>query len=314
MEAGAIIQRAQRLAGRVDPDFDDRSYQYLNEAMEEWATEFPWSTLHGTLELPADGSQYLYVPNHVLSVRSVMDLTHFSPVEARGSWDREAPVEFVQGSAGPAVWWIEDGLAAAIRQPSGPLSVVCSATDSSTACVSGLIQNTAYSGTALEFTQFTETISFAAATGATLSTVFYDIQEFGKTERTTGEVRLCDSTGVISAITPAQFSAQFRRLKFLYRPPAGTVMRLQVINRPAPVYLPNHVPHSAIDPNYLIWFIAGLIHKSTGQDQRAGICIARANEILRKRIKVENTHGDRDWTAAPDAAYWTHERMNRWEY
>lgn len=313
MEAAAIIERAQRLANRVDVDFDDRCYQFINEALEEFALAHPWSTLHRVITLPCTGDAHLIIPQHVLAVRWMIDETNKYPINPKEGWDREAPDAYVEATVGNAFWWQEIGMVPAIRDGSGPLSIVCSYSEAGVAYVAGTVENTAYSGTANHYSLLDEQVSFAAATGVTLTNRFVEIATFGKSSRTTGELRLFDSTGLLSVIPPREFSAGYRRLRLLYKPSGGTLIRMGVLQKPPQIYQAGQVLPVQVNPNYVIWYVAGCIHKALGQEQRAALCMQKAIEILDKRIRFENNFGDRDWGASPDSDYWTHEDNMAWD-
>lgn len=315
MEASKIIERAQRLANRVDPDFDDRCYQFLNEGMREWALTHPWATLHRTIDLTCDGSSTLVLPPYVLSIRSFADKSNKHAIDAHGNWDRQAVSAYMAGTSGAARWWQPDGVQAVFRQPTvqGYVSVRSNVSEAHTAYVAGIVFDSTYSGTAGEYRVEQETLDYLSATGATSSNQYEEILSFGKSARSNGRLDLfSDGDRLLSSIPADQYEQPYRRVKFLFIPTAGTIMRTEVILNPPEIHEQHQHPHPSVDSEYLVWYVAALIHRSMGQEQRSMMAMAQATAKLNRKANFEQLFGDRDWGSAPDYVYWTHENDMAW--
>jgi hypothetical protein len=315
MEAFRIVRRAQRLANRVDTDFDDRGYEFLNEAVREWALTHPWSTLHKEVDLTYDGGTHLVLPPYVLSVRFLVDASNKNQVDNIGDWDRRSTPAFVNRTAGSASWWQEDGVQPVLRQPSEAsyVSVLSTVSESSTAYIAGSVFNSSYSGTAGEYEIVQETIDYNSATGATSEHQYTEIFTYGKSARQSGNLKLFSNDDrLLATIQADQYDQPYRRVRFLFNPQAGTVFKAGVILNPPPLYKQHQHPHASIDSDYLAWYTASLIHKAMGQEQRAMMAMATATTKLNRKAQFEQHFGDRDWGAAPDNEYWGHENQHEW--
>lgn len=316
MNALTIIQRAQRLAGRVDAGFDDRSLQFLNEAVEQWATELPWPTLRHTQTYVCDGTRGLTFPDYVRTVRWLADETNLAPLEAREFWDREQPNRFLGNAAGSPYWWQETGIEPIYSQPSvsapAQISFRSEVSDTYTVHISGLSINTAASGTA-GYEYFTEEQITVAGSGPATSSNFYvKVLSCGKSERTAQDTLVLNGSAQIGRIPANKQRSEYRRVEFLTIPGAGTRIRAGVIVQPGPLTETFHCPHPSIDLNYLVWYTAGLIHHAQGQADQGNLKIAYADNKLKKRIQQEKLAGDKDLSAIPDQQYWGSEEAYAW--
>jgi hypothetical protein len=314
MDALTIITQAQRRAGRVDAGFNARCYEFLNEGIARWALTIPWSTLRQTLDIPSDGTSKIVLPEYVASVQWLADKTNNNAMRNRDFWDREATSTYLQESSGAASWWKEAGLQPVYRQPSSAsyISVRSDVSEGRSVYLSGISIDTSSSGTAAEKFFVDETLVIADGTGATSSNMYIEIHSVGKTERSDGDLRVVDATGQIARIPDGKFQCAYRTVEMIRKPAAGTIFRAGILLSPPPIYSAGQLPHTSITPEFLVWYVAGLIHKASNQTQEAELCLQRADRIMSQRAYAEKNFGERDWSAIPDSEYWQYENARSW--
>lgn len=314
MNVGEILTQAQRLAGRVDPGFDSRVVRFINEGVDVWARKIPWPTLRRVGDFVATGGRDLVLPPHVLRVVWIADKTNKNPVHPLDPWDREYPVPYMADSSGAPQHWREEGIVPVIAQPTSPatLEVRTTASDSFAVHIAGYARDTTASGTA-DYEHFVEEILSVGGTG-TYSTAnqYIRVISIGKDDLTNGDLRVYNGTTAISRIHRNRYRAEYRRLEFLQIPTAGTEIRVGYLERPPALTQATQQAHPAIDPDYLVWYAAGLIHHSQNQKDMGDVYIARAEQKLEDRIYAERMHGDRDLQGIPDQNYWDNESQYSW--
>jgi hypothetical protein len=310
MDAGTLISYAQQRAGRVDSGFDDRTLNFLNEAVERWAISRPWQSLKRTITTVTTGDRSMVFPDYVAHVAWLCDEDNQNVINYQERWDRDHPGAYLGDSTGNPDFWREAEVASVYRQPTTPAQISFLSTasgESFSVHITGLIQDTAVSGTAGEY-YFGEEVCVASGSTCISSNLYQDIISVGKTGTTGGYVKVRQGSTELAKIAPRRWSAKYRKVEFLTIPGAGITYRCGVIIEPPKLTRETHVPHPSINNEYLIWYAAGLIHKAQGDTQIAEVCLARANRIMNRDDQQEKTAGDRDWNAAPDQMYWGSER------
>lgn len=310
MNLGNLITEAQRLAGRVDSNFLTRTRRWLNEAQEEWALEVPWPTLVREESFYTTGSQSLILPPRVKVPLAFGDKSNYRPLDMLKHWDREFPGSFYGRTNGAARFVRPMGIVATSRDPATPgyLTVRTDQSDSVNISLSGLAQDTTASGTANHYYLARENIIIGADTVYTSVNQYVRIDTFGKDDMTPGDFVLRDSaSNVMARLDRDKYGSEYRRIDLLHIPPAGTEILVQYLTGPTPLIDTQQVPHPSIDPEYLIWYAAGMLHEGQSEAQQAQIKLARAKEILNRRIHRETGFGDQDWRALPEPGYWGNE-------
>jgi hypothetical protein len=314
MDVATLTNRAQRIAGRVDSGFDSRTVQFLNEAVEHWARANPWPGLRRTGEFVADGTRNLILPQHVFHVQWIADKTNKFPLEAKDLWDREARDEYLGDTTGPAFWWREVGVTPITQQPTTPalLTVRTDVSDSFSAHIAGIAQDTTASGTA-NYEYFTEE-QLNVAGSAAVSTVNYYIRVMtvGKNDFTAGDLKVYNGSTLIGRIAANRYRSEYRNVEFLTIPEGGTLLRIGYLEAPNPLTAAYQNPHPSINPEFLVWYAAGLIHKAQNESDQGELCIQRALQILNARSFKEKDHGDQDHGLYPDQGYWGSENLYSW--
>lgn len=310
MNLGNLITEAQRLAGRVDSNFLSRTRRWLNEAQEEWALEVPWPTLIREENFLATGQRQLILPPRVKIPLAFGDATNYRPLDMLKHWDREFPGSFYGKTTGAARFVRPMGIVATVRDPATPgyLTVRTDQSDAINLSITGLTLDTTASGTPNYYVQSREVMIIGADTVYTSANQYAIVDSFGKDDVGPGDFTLRDSaSNVLAVLNRDAYGSEYRRIDLLHIPPAGTQITVQYLTGPAPLVDMAQVPHPSIDSEYLIWYAAGMLHEGQSEVQQSQIKLARAKEILNRRIHRETGFGDQDWRALPEPGYWANE-------
>jgi len=316
MDVATLISQAQQVAGRVDSAFQERTLRFLNEAVEKWALARPWNGLRKTVDVVCDGTRYLVFPDFVRSVRLLTDLTNKKYLDYIENWDRQATHEYLSASTGAVAWWREEGIVPVYSQPATPSYVTvagASASDVFTVHLAGTGLDTAASGTAGEVFFQEELITVNGTTTATSTRIYKDILSVGKDRLTEGDLSIAVAGTQVGRVAANRWYTPYRRVELLRIPSAGTTLRAGVLCAPPQLHETGQVPHPSINPQYLIWYAAGVIHKAQNETDQAAVCFRQAAELLAQRDYQEQAFSDRDWTSAPDPNYWDYDAASAWQ-
>lgn len=314
MDAGSIILRAQRMAGRVDPNFDERCLEFLTEAVERWSQAHPWPTMRYVTDVQTTGTRDLVAPDYFQDVIWIADKTHSLPLESSDFWDRTRPGTYLSDSSAQACEWREMSIEPVYRQPTtaSVITVRSETSDSYGVSVVGIAQDTTASGTAGEFYVHDELLSVAGSGPASSTAAYTRVLSLGRNKRSAYPLLVSDASGQIGRIGRGQFNAAYRRLELQPVPAAGTTVRMGGLLRPTPVTRATDVPHPSVGREYLVAYVAAQIHKAQGQFEQYQLSKAAADEILGERLVKERTAGDKGHTGLPDLSYWDHEDLRSW--
>jgi len=310
MNFGTLVTEAQRLAGRVDSDWNSRTKRFLNEAVKQWAIELPWPTLKKIESFYSDGSKTLVLPQRVLTIDWVGDKTNKNPLDAGGAWDRELPATYFGEVSGQALFWKDRGIFATQRDPAAiaPVQLTTTVSEVFSAYVSGLSYDSNASGTADAYYPVEEEVSITADGTYTTTNSYYQITSIGKNANTTGDVTVADSSGNrLARISKHNYEARYRKIDFLMKPPANTEIQISYYQRPPALVENYQVPPATVDTEYMIWYAASLIDLAQGKDQNSQLKRAHAEAILERRASKERGHGDQDIRSYPEPTYWGNE-------
>lgn len=310
MNLGNLITEAQRLAGRVDSNFNERTRRWINEAQNEWAISVPWPTLERSETFIANGTRTLVLPARIQAVRWVGDKSNKAEVLPNRFWNREYPSQYHGQTAGSATYWRDGGVVAVAQQPAAASQIYLDTpiSDSFSVYVAGLARDSNASGTANEYYFKEEEISVTGSGPHTSVNTYVQVDVVGKDDLTPGDVVLHDSaTNVLARIAANQYRPEYRTIEFLLVPAAGTEISIGYTVRPAELAANYQVPHPSVDTEYLVWYAASLIHSAQGQEDQAQIKRQHAEAIIQRRIYKERMHGEKDLRAIPEANYWNDE-------
>lgn len=270
----------------------------------------PWPQLLREETFSTNGSRSLMLPPRVKVLLWAADQTNQRPLDLMKHWDREFPDAFFGNTTGTAMVVRQMGISPVSRQPAavGRLTFNTVSSDSVAVYVAGLAVDTNASGSAEALYYARETINVISDGTYTSTTLFARIDTLGKDDFTPADITVRDSASNLLARIPRDgYRTEYRQLDLLFIPPAGTQIAVQYLTAPEPMVDNAQVPHSSVDPEYLIWYAAGMIHEAQSEVQQSQIKFARAREILNRRIHKEKGFGDQDWRALPETGYWQDE-------
>jgi hypothetical protein len=315
MNLGTLITEAQRLAGRVDTDFRTRTRRWINEAQEQWALEIPWASLERIETFVTNGTKDMLLPPRVLQVQWIGDRTNKYPLDPGRFPQREFPYAYFGGTAGRASFWRPLGVSPVSRAlaAASTVQVQTATSDSFSVYVSGTVLDTNASGTPDEYHLAEEEINVTSSGPHVSSNTYVRVETIGKDDITTSDVVMRDSSSnVIARIAAHAYDVKYPKIELLYVPSAGVQLDVGYIQRPQTLFHDYQIPNVSIDREYLIWYAAGMIHAAQGQEQNSAIKIARANEILQRRVDKDKLHGEKDFRSLPEPSYWNNEDQYTW--
>jgi hypothetical protein len=302
-----LVTEAQRKAGRVDSNFDNRTKRWINEAQERFVISDPHTALRHEETFVADGTIDLFLPSYVKKVLWIADATNKKPVQHHDEWDREAPGSFLDETSGAPSWWRELGYSPVNAQPAAASLVHFDPKSAENVVINitGLAQDTGASGTALERYMVQEQVTCLSGAETPTSALFVKVTSIGKDVLTSDDVVAAYSAGgdPVARVFRNAYRARYRHVKFLTVPAAGTLLRVGFLLEVPEFSDDNQVTHPGIDIDYLTWYAAAMIHKAMNQGDLAEQAFARAEERLQKREFHEKSHGDQDHRMAPDFTY-----------
>jgi len=309
MNLATLTTEAQRLAGRVDSNWNARTKRWLNDAQKEWAAAVPWPTLVKEETFLADGTHNLILPQRVSTVVWAGDKTNYTDLKPARFWDKEWPASFFQRTSGKAQFWRPLGTVATIREPTyGQIKIKTTVTDVTTVYLAGLTVNTDASGTAEHYTFVDEEVLVSDLSVTSSTKFFYRLDTIGKDDYTDADFEVWDSSSNVLARMRAKATrSEYQKIELIHVPAAGTEIVVQYLTEPEKLVANNQIPHASVDTEYLIWHAAATIHDAQGQAQEAVLKRAHAKEILERRIHQLKSFGDKDHRALPEYSYWNFE-------
>jgi hypothetical protein len=316
-----IVTEAQRLAGRVDSNFDDRTKKWINQAQEQWSLADPWGQLTFFEDVLTRGGRDLYLPTYMRKVLHLFDKSSKLPMERHEQWDREEPGVYADETASSTpIWWREMGFSSVVGQPTTATGSkvefdTLGAAEDIVCYISGVIQGTQASGSAVHRHMGSEFVTCMSGAGAQeTSNIYVEVRQLSKTARTTDDV-LCryDASGDhIGRIESSRYNAEYRHVQLLYSPAAGRTLTVKYILRVPDFTDDNQPAHPGVDVDYLKWWTAANIHAAQNQLQESAIKRNVAKGMLQRKSHFEQAFGDQDLRMAPDSTYWHHEDLSAW--
>ena len=268
----------------------------------------PWGTLTKEQDFPSDGTQDLILPNYVKKIISITDKTNKFPVERFENLEKHATSSLIAETAGKAYYWEERGMSPVAAQPTSASLLQFdpdSAADTCVCYVEGVAQSTLGSGTAASW--HTESEYVTCVSGAATSTTknFIQIMTLGKDVLTEADVivRYGGVNPPIARIDHDAYRSEYRHVRFVYAPSAGTEFRVKYIQRMTELTQDDQVLPPSVNPRFLVWWAAGNIHSAMGQHKEAQMKWQMAEKFLLEDAHHEKAHGEQDWTVVPDSGW-----------
>lgn len=306
MKLQTLIQEAQRLAGRVDSNFNNRTRRWLNEAQRQWSLAVPWPTLVREETFVADGTEALIMPQRVHAILWAGDKTNKSDIKPAKFWDKEYPSSFFDRSSGKAQFWRPLGTVAAFRQPTyGKINVITTVSDTTTFYIAGLAINSDASGTADHYHFASEELSITGVAAVQSANDYYTLETIGKDDYTNADFVVWDtSSNVLARVRGKATRSEYQKIELIHKPTQGTEIVVQYLTEPEILVDNSQIPHTSVDTEYLIWYAAANIHDAQGQAQEAELKRLHAERILNRKIHQLKSFGDKDWRVIPEYSYW----------
>lgn len=291
-----LIDRVQRLVDRVDPSFRGRALSALDEAVQWYASRAPWDSLQREEDIYTNGTQFLVLPDRVQRPVWIADVTNSRHIQPGGQWHSRVPGPFLQKTVGSAREWRPYGTVPVIKQPEGEtLTFSTTVSDGIDITVRGLVQDTTASGTALEFYEAQETLTMAGVSQATSNT-YQEILAIQKDKNSTADVTATLTTSGDQVVRIPSWASRplYQQIQLLFKPSAGTQLRMGYFRRPDRLVAEGDGVDPAINEEAVMWRAAGNLHWIDNEGQAAQLAWQRAEEIVTNLKNVEETFGEKD--------------------
>lgn len=300
MTFNQLIIEVQRLTGRNDSGFQDRIKRGLNRALRQWARALPWEGLKRYGTIAHSGGRELVLPGEVERLVWLVDKTNQDPVAAGSRWDQDYTYELSTDSAGYVSGWEDGGTSPVWTAATGPLSIYSSgASDVLSLYVTGQAQHPSQSGP-LGLYEVGETLSIVGTTAATSTNSFYRVDSIAKTDDADGYITVCSCGTPIAVLSPFDDDSQYRKVRLMEIPSAGTEFLYCAYVRPTPLINGAQTPPPSVDQDFLVWAAASDVFWQLKEGQRASGAWKRAEEIARHERGVELGFGDWGGRAVPE--------------
>ena len=310
-----LITGAQELAGRVDPNYNERTRKWINEGQSIWVSRRPWSALTREEDIQVgQGQKEVVLPQRCYVLRWIADKTNKCHIRPHSQLDRAFPSTYFGDGAGRSDFFkrIETVPVAAQPTVAANVQVALAQNESVSVYIAGLAHDTTASGTANEFYFAEETLSLSTTALSTSAKKYIRIDTFSKSATSAGDVRLLLGGSTLSRIEAHEFSAEYRKV-ILNRPTdVAKTLRIEYVQKPQPLVETYQHPHPSIDVEFLKNYAAHKIHQSLQQPELAQEKRSAAESILLNVAGRETGFGDQDYQIMPDMAYWNDEDSYSW--
>lgn len=314
MNLGNLITEAQRLAGRVDSDFNTRTRRWINEGIEQWSITVPWPTLIKRETFIANGNRTLVLPQRVRAIQWVGDPTNKRHLRPSDFFEREFSTSFFSSDRSAPFFFHERGFTPVTAQPSvgSILTFNTESSDVFTVYIDGLALDTRASGTANEKFYTFEQISITDSSTYSSANRYVEIFTLGKDDFTPADLVAFNGSEILARVEANRYRSEYRQIEFVHIPTAGDRIDIEYVTNPEPLIYNYQIPHPSIDVEYLIHYAAAKIHAAMNQGALAEQMSSEAQVILNRRIYNERLNKENDLRALPDIAYFGYEDDYVW--
>lgn len=312
---GDLIDKVQRRANRVDTNYRVRALDALDEALQWYSQELPWDGLIAQEVFLTTGSDTLVLPDRVLTISSIADITNQRHLPAGHHWARRYGATYTARAAGPACEWRPLGFSTVIAQPPADTFITAQATvsDSLDVHLRGLVRDTGASGTALELFEAMETLSLSSSEMVTSANSYVRVVAIDKPRGSLADVLIRDATTgtLLSRVSAWEARPMFPMIQLLVVPPPGTSLEIEYFRRPDRITAESHTIDPAIHEEALVWRAAGNMHWLDDEPQVAQAAWRQADEALGRVKRAADAFGERDHHAEPPTGgYMSFEGIN----
>ena len=301
-----VVQRAQELANRIDTNWNDRTRAAVSRALKFWAAKIPWPALKAEEDFLTTGGKFLVFPERVGVILSVSDVANSRTLDPFGDWPQREPGIFLQDSPGTPFEWQDYGWTpfASVPATDTVLELQAGGSEAFAVRVTGLLRDTAASGTALELQEHTETLTMGGTNVTQTTTVWASLLGLEKDAGSTNWLKALNplSSQVISFIPPGEVAVQHRRIQMLPVPSAGLNLRIAYYRRPEEIHSLDAALDNSVDLDFLAWRSAGDIHWTLKEMNAAQLAWTKAAEIMAANLSREKQSPTKRQTS-PDFTY-----------
>lgn len=298
-----LIDRAQRLADRVDPSYRIRALDGLDEAMQWYASQVPWDALKRTEDFVASG-EFLILPDRINKIIRIGDRTNARPLDPGEHFERRRSGAYFQRTSGAPCEWRPLGYVPTVKDLSvaAPLHISSTSSESIAIQIRGLISDSTASGTALELFEAKETLTLAGVTLASTNS-YTTIISIQKDKGTAADVLIGTAAdGQIARIPSWESRPLYHKVQFS-PVPTGQTLEVTYFRRPDRLTSEDDPIEASVNEEALVWRAAGNLHWMDNEGQAAERAWQKANEVVVLKRNEEETFGEKDFTVSPWLGY-----------
>ena len=311
-----LISECELRSGWNDTNYHVSWRSFLNEGVREFSRRYPWPGLEDFAQLTSDGTRFLILPHYVDTVISILNRSQNMPLERSGDFDREATFPQANRTAGTASAYDKIGVVPVLRDPTGLCylrSTSASDTGAPSIYLTGYVSNSGASGTGMERTISTISVTPAGLSSVTVTTLFAQILSISKTTNTNGDFFIHDagdSNRHISFLARYENEAAFKRVQLLYVPNAGTLFEVKFRHKVPPLTQNEQSPHPSVESDFIVHYALGAHYRHQQQFTKGQIQDAKAVQVLQDKAHKDQNF-DEPWSQIlpASAAY-----PRDWEY
>lgn len=307
--ASSIIDEVQQLLNWKDLNLRDRALVALSRAVARWAAVRPWDALRTYEDFTSDGTKFLALPERVRVPIHFSDVDNSSRIRPGGQWHRTHPIYWnnEQATGRPYEWrLIETQPVISQPQTDTALRVEASVSEAMSIYITGLVRDTAASGTALELYPVREVYS-VTGTGYSLTTnLFVEVFDIEKSvEDAVADVKIYTDVDakLVARIFADERSPEYRLVEFLAKPNAGQAIRCEYFRKPRKIVSELDTIPSVVNREFLVWRVAGDMHWIRNEHEQAALAWRKADGLMAEHQISEETHGERSDPIMPDYRY-----------
>lgn len=293
----ALIDRVQRLTGRVDSTYRSRALDAIDDAVQWYSQRAPWNGLKELETFATPGGQRMALPDRIAQIISVSDLTNKRWIEPGEFFENKYTSPYLDQQQSTAFEWRPLGNSPVLSQPDAAryYTVQASVSEAMTVTLKGLVHDSGFSGTPLSLYEAIETFTLGSA-AVTSTNQYFKVLGLQKNKGTTGSLVLTQLTEnrKVARVEPWDESSNYKVIEFMYAPATNTQMRINYYRKPDRLTSESDILDPDIDEAIIRWYAAGTM-LAADEALEAGMALwSKAEKRLNEKMNADKTFGERD--------------------
>ncbi len=308
-----LIDRVQQIADRVDPSFRERALSSLDEAQQWYASQVPWDGLKRNEDFFVN-SEFLILPDRVNKVIRIGDRTNSRELDPGEFFERRVSGAYFQKTTGAPQEWRDRGFVSTVKPLSADAQLFVSSTvsDGIAIQITGRVNDTTASGTALELFEARESLTLGGAT-LTSANSYRRVISIQKDKGTAADILIGTANeGLIARIPSWEARPMYRRVQF-HPVPTGQTLDVGYFRRPDRITSENDALEPSVNEEALMWRAAGNLMWMDNEPAAAERAWQKAAEVVAVKRNEEETFGEKDFHVEMWGSYMALENEFWWD-